>query len=131
MDAMHDTFVNLARGAQRLDDRGLSSLLYRIATNVCLNHLRSRRRRPEDLVDDDVLTRIAVAEDPLDGTLSRLWLEHVLQRSPPSSRLIATMYLVDGFTLEEIAAEVGLSTSGVRKRLLALRPAVKELEGIS
>ena len=34
---------------------------------------------------------------------------------------MALMHYVDGFTLEETAKEVGLSVSGVRKRLLILR----------
>ena len=34
VDAMHDVFVRLMRSGDRLDDRGMSSLLYRIATNV-------------------------------------------------------------------------------------------------
>ena len=45
---MHDVFVQLLVHHERLVDHGASSLLYRIATNVCLNRLRSRARRPED-----------------------------------------------------------------------------------
>ena len=130
VDAMQDTFVQLVRYAARLEDRGTSSLLYRMATNTCLNILRSRRRKPADH-DDELLSRIASADDPTAGSLGRVWLERVLGHAETSTRAMAVMHLVDGMTLEEIAADVGLSVSGVRKRLRGLRATIRELEGVA
>ena len=48
VDAMHDVFVELLRRKDTIDSSGSSSLLYRVATNVCLNRLRSRTRRKEE-----------------------------------------------------------------------------------
>lgn len=39
------------------------------------------------------------------------------------------LHLIDGMTHEEVAAEVGMSVSGVRKRLAGLRSHLHELEG--
>ena len=41
---------------------------------------------------------------------------------------MAVLYYVDGMTLEEVAREVGMSVSGVRKRLLGLRKSLQEME---
>ncbi len=38
------------------------------------------------------------------------------------------MHYVDGMTLEEVAGEVGLSVSGVRKRLRTLKARVEGME---
>jgi hypothetical protein len=46
------------RRESRLDARAPAGLLLTTATHVCLNRLRSERRRPED-PDDDLLVRIA------------------------------------------------------------------------
>jgi len=43
-DAMQDTFIKVIRYQDRLHDTAPSSLLYRIATNVCLNIIRSNKR---------------------------------------------------------------------------------------
>ena len=54
-------------------------------------------------------------------------LDRIFARVPESSRTIAVMHLVDGMTLEEVADAVGLSVSGVRKRLRALSSLAIEL----
>lgn len=127
-DVMHDVFVQLLRYRERLDDRGMSSLLYRIATNLSLNRLRSRKRRPED-GNEDLLMRIAGADEPEAATQARHVLSLLFAREPVSTRTIAVMHLLDGMTLEEVAQAVGMSVSGVRKRLRKLRASVHELEG--
>lgn len=122
MDAMHDVFVELLRRQTRLEDRGLSSLLLQTATNVCLNRLRTERRRPED-ADEALLFSIATATDtePENLALTRRLLDRLLNGTAPSTRLIAVMHYVDGLSHEEVASEVGMSVSGVRKRLRTLK----------
>lgn len=125
-DAMHDVFVELLRREASLQDQAPSSLLYRIATNVCLNRLRSTRRRREDK-DEDLLCRIATADES-EASSARQLLDRLFGQEPESSRVIAVLHLVDGMTLEEVASEVQLSVSGVRKRLRKLRSQVEELQ---
>src|SRR5271157_2140043 len=45
-DAMQETFVRVLSHSTTLHATYPSSLLYRIATNVCLNLMRTKRRRP-------------------------------------------------------------------------------------
>lgn len=126
VDAMQDVFVQILVHRERLVDGGASSLLWRIATNVCLNKIRSRRRRPED-PDSELLWQIAAAEDPEARGAARALLDRLFAREPVSTGTIAVMHLLDGMTLEEVAAAVGLSVSGVRKRLRTLRASVTAL----
>ncbi len=130
VDAMQDVFVQLLRHEARLSGDAPSSLLYRIATNVCLNRLRSRRRRPED-PESELLQRIADADDAEERFGARALLDRIFGREPASTRTIAVLHLLDGMTLEEVAGEVGLSVSGVRKRLRTLKAKVQELEGVA
>jgi RNA polymerase sigma-70 factor (ECF subfamily) len=127
-DAMHDVFVQVLRREHALTEAAPSSMLFRIATNVSLNRIRGEHRRPE-APDDDLLRRIAAAGDEHRST-ARAMLERIFGAEPESTRTMAVMHLLDGMTLEEVAAEVGLSVSGVRKRLRTLRARVSELEGV-
>ncbi len=126
VDAMHDTFVRLLRNRRRLEDRGLASLLYRIATNVCLNHIRTRKRRPEN-PDEALLLELATLDSSEDRSLAQQVLGRLFADEVASTRTIAVLHLVDGMTLEEVAREVGLSVSGVRKRLRKLKSTARAL----
>jgi RNA polymerase sigma factor (sigma-70 family) len=139
-DAMQDTFVKLIQSQATLDQEFPSSLLYRIATHVALNRIRTLQRHPEDR-DEQLLYNIADGSD-LEGTLiasrflGRLFgkkeesldqavrvdtgLEKTI-KGPTSTRVMAVMHFVDGLTLEEVADECGLSVSGVRKRLRKIK----------
>jgi RNA polymerase sigma-70 factor (ECF subfamily) len=128
-DAMQDVFVQLLRRQDVLTVDHPSSLLHRMSTNICLNLLRSRKRRPEDS-DDELLMRIASADDHGRAIEARSVLDRLFGREKESTRTIAVMHLLDGYTLEEVARETGLSVSGVRKRLRALRAHVRELEAL-
>lgn len=127
-DAMQDTFVNLLKKQSQLKHWGPSSLLYRIATNVCLNKIRTMKRRPEDS-DTALLSRIASVEEPEAPSMARMILIKLFGREPASSGTIAVLHLVDGLTLEQTAREVGLSVSGVRRRIRQLRVKLALLEG--
>jgi RNA polymerase sigma-70 factor (ECF subfamily) len=129
-DAMQDVFVQLLRHHDRLDDRGMSSLLYRMATNVCLNRIRSRSRRPED-ANTDLLGQIAAASSEEQRTGARALLDRLLGSEPESTATMAVLHLHDGLTLEEVAEVVGLSVSGVRKRLRKLKASLKQLEDVA
>jgi len=129
LDAMQDVFVELLRREQDLVHSGPSSLLYTIATNVCLNRIRRTKRRPETR-DDEILLTIAGDDGPEDRTIASHFLDRVFSRVPESTRTIAVLHYVDGLTLEETAKHVGLSVSGVRKRLRQLRARGLELRDL-
>jgi len=120
LDAMQDTFVKVLRYKNRLSDSAPSSLLYRIATNICLNKIRSRQSKKETGIDE-ILFTIASAED----VEMRIWIkdliELIFRQVRASTKEIAVLYYIDGLTLKQVADEVGLSVSGVRKRLRKLR----------
>lgn len=128
-EAMQDVFVKVLQYQDRLKNEAPSSLLYRMATNTCLNILRSQRRHPET-PDQELLLRIAMCDDVEARSLGRQVINRIFKREKESTRTIAVLHLVDGMTLEEVAGEVGLSVSGVRKRLRTLKHRVKELERV-
>jgi RNA polymerase sigma-70 factor (ECF subfamily) len=122
MDTMQDVFVELLRRRERLDSRAPMGLVLTIATNLCLNRLRSSRRRSEH-PDGEIVFEIANLgndSNPEDRALARRILDRLFHQQADSTRLIAILYYVDRMTLAEVASEVGMSISGVRKRLAAL-----------
>jgi RNA polymerase sigma-70 factor (ECF subfamily) len=126
VDAMQDVFVRVMQRGPTSPDSAPSGLLLKIATNVCLNQIRTRRRKPED-GEPDLLETIA-ASGTETGSFARSVLNRLFGVEPETTRAIAVMHHLDGMTLEEVAAEVGMSVSGVRKRLRKLRLRLTEID---
>ena len=119
-DAMQETFVKVLRHASSLNDRYPSSLLYRIATNVCLNMLRTQRRKPT-VSADLLLESMSGPERMEDRVIDACLVEQAFSGARPGTRAAAEMLYVEGRTLAETADRVQLSISGVRKRMRTLR----------
>jgi len=119
-DAMQDTFVKVLRGQSTLHGRYPSSLLYRIATNVCLNMLRSQRRKPA-VSADLLMDTMSGPQDMEERILDSCILDQAFQGAREGTRTAAEMLFLEGCTLAETAETVQLSVSGVRKRLRTLR----------
>jgi RNA polymerase sigma-70 factor, ECF subfamily len=129
-DAMHDVFVELLRRKETLTSEAPAALLLTTATNVCLNRLRGERRHPEDREDALLLSIASDAGAGAEGrSLARRALDRIFGDAPASTALIAVLHHVDRLTLEEVAAEVGMSVSGVRKRLRTLKEKLPVEEG--
>ncbi len=131
MDIMQNVFMNVARKRDQLDMKYPSSLLYRIATNLCLNYIRDNKRLINESFqgeDDEFLVRIATVDSDENKNAAKLLLDKLFGRNLETTKTIAVLHYLDGFTLEETAQEVGMSVSGVRKRLRNLRSELKQLE---
>ena len=125
LDAMQEVFVKLVLNQKRLKGDYPSSLLYRIATNICLNVIRDQRQF-FSLENEDILVKIAESDEKENRAIVDSLLEFVFRREKKSTREIAVMFFVDGMTLNEVAIESGLSVSGVRKRLRQLKERLKK-----
>ncbi len=125
LDAMQEVFVKLLSVDEEI--RSPSSFLYLMATRHCLNRIRSRSRRPEDAAGQ-LLYEIAHIGDSSSRSQARFLLARLFGQNPESSRVIATLHYLDGLTLQEVADEVGLSVSGVRRRLRVLRKELQQFE---
>jgi RNA polymerase sigma-70 factor (ECF subfamily) len=127
LDATQDVFVKLLQSGRAQTIEHPSSFLYVMASNLCLTRLRSRERRGES-ADDELLERIATDTGTEDRMSARSVLGKLFGTHRDSSRTIALLHFVDGMTLEETAREVGMSVSGVRKRLRGLRETLGRME---
>ncbi len=113
---MQDVFVKVMAAKEQLTDAAPSALLYQVATNNCLNIIRSSRNRPE-VPDSDLILTIALSDSHEEQAVTSIFVKTFMRKQVASTSLIATLFFLDGLTLEEVAKEVDLSVSGVRKRL--------------
>ncbi|MBL4689497.1 MAG: sigma-70 family RNA polymerase sigma factor [Nannocystaceae bacterium] len=125
LEVMQDVFLQILRRADTLEDRGLGGLLATTSTNLCLNRLRSGRRRPST-PNTEYIERVAAAGHEMDQVEARSLLNRVFKREP-KTQVVALLHYGDGLTLEQTATATGLSLSGVRFRLRKLKHVLEEL----
>ncbi|MFW5808226.1 MAG: RNA polymerase sigma factor [Spirochaetota bacterium] len=124
-DAMQDVFVKLLRYKDRLKHKYPSSLLYTIATNICLNIIKSEKRMVNTDVDD-ILHMVACYDQGEDRVIADDYLKRIFREEKPGTKEIAVMFYIDKMKLQEIADVSGLSVSGVRKRISKVRRIASE-----
>lgn len=127
-DMMQNVFVRIYERRNSLDLTNPSSLLWNTATRLCLNRIRDKARRGVNVDSEELLLQIASVDDEADAYEAGNILTRIFSKEPESTRTMAVLHFVDGMTLEETAEAVGLSVSGVRKRLRTLQSKVKNLE---
>ena len=124
-DAMQEVFLKLHRFRDSFrGDSSPSTFLYRITTTTCLNRMRSRRRRPEDPVEE--LPPLPSCESVLDALAVREMLEQLLGEADDKTRECLVYHYVDGMTHDEVGEMVSLSGAAVRKRISTFKGAVAD-----
>ena len=126
LDAMHEVFLNVLSRKKYLTGDYPSALLYRIATNVCLNRIRNENKHTLSKYLD-VLYNTQFLENQEDDSAVSL-LEYILDNGKSTTRQIAVLYFINGMTIKEIAETKKLSISGVHKHLDKLRRKLRERE---
>lgn len=119
-DAMQDVFFRLLKRYDPAVVEYPSSLLYRMATNVCLNQIRSRRVCAP-IENEEVLKKISCCDDAEQQSFFSRMVERIFHNEAESTRTMAVLHFVDGLTLEETAREFNMSAAGVKKRLRQFR----------
>ena len=123
-DAVQEVFAKLLINQKQLKNHYPSSLLFRMSTNTCLNMLRDFRSR-HLFENETILESIVDFEENEKKFMLKDIVKKIFRKEKPSTREIAVMYFVDGMTHKEVADEIGLSVSGVRKRIRELRSRAK------
>ena len=98
---------------------------HRIAVNRTLNALRSARRLAqfEAEIDDDV----AAVEPEGERRLLRQTIDAATAQLAPGARAVFVMHDVEGYTHEEIAQELGITSGGSKSQLFKARAKLRRL----
>jgi RNA polymerase sigma-70 factor (ECF subfamily) len=136
-DLLQEIFLSAHR---KLDgfrgDSALGTWLYRLATNHCLDYLRSRAARTNQLTDtlDDDQGRFEPGRGGLaEQAITKMDLERALAQLPEGCRAAFVLHDVEGLEHKEVAEALGIaegtSKSQVYKARLRLRALLLKEKG--
>lgn len=129
-DMVQETFIKAYKGlgSFRADSK-FSVWLYRIATNVCLDHLRAKKLRPQVslTVGDDEEEQLDIPDPDADiesRLLNKLSMQSVnegLRRLPDDHRQILVMRELGGMSYADIGNALSLAEGTVKSRIFRAR----------
>ena len=131
-DMTQETFIKAYNSLSSFrGDSKFSVWLYRIATNVCLDFLRSRSRKPTvslSVEDDDgeeaqmdIADESQSPEQLLERGLTRDAVRRGLKSLSPEYRQILLLREIQGLSYEEIAEALVLEVGTVKSRIFRAR----------
>jgi RNA polymerase sigma-70 factor (ECF subfamily) len=140
-DVVQETFLSAFRSLDRFEGSSrLSTWLHRIAVNAALMKLRTRRRKPEESIeellprfrDDGHPFRPAIPWKPLSDEIlgqkqTRALVQSCIDRLPESYRHVLLLRDIEEFDTEETAEILGISPNAVKTRLHRARQALRGL----
>ncbi len=140
-DAVQEAFLSAWKSIGQFEQQSkLGTWLHRIVVNVALMKLRSRRRKPEGLIDDllpkflDDGHQVQPAvdwRDTADVTLqkseSRAMVRHCIQQLPELYRTVLILRDLEELDTDETARMLGVTTAVVKTRLHRARLALRTL----
>ena len=140
-DAVQEAFISAFRARSQFNaESRISTWLHRIAVNAALSRLRSRRRRPEDSLDD-LLPRFLPNghhvehfiswTEPADVTISRketaARVREAIDSLPDTFRTVLVLRDIEGLSSQETASMLNITPNAVKLRLHRARMALRTL----
>jgi RNA polymerase sigma-70 factor (ECF subfamily) len=124
-DALQEVFLKLHRYRDGFrGEASPSTWLFKITTTTCLNRIRTRRRRPEDPVEE--LPPMESTDSLLDTLAMRDLIGRLLDGQDERTQSCVVFHYVDGMTHDEIGELLGVSGAAVRKRISTFRTSLRE-----
>jgi RNA polymerase sigma-70 factor (ECF subfamily) len=122
-DALQDAMLKAHRSAPSFrHDSAVSSWLYRIVVNACLDRLRRNKTHPTTALEDDAY-RIG---DPTPRVDTAIVVERALMRLPVEQRAAVVAVDMQGYSVAETARMLGIPEGTVKSRCSRARAKLAE-----
>lgn len=127
-DLLQEVFLQVHRKVESFKgEASFGTWLYRLATNCCLDFLRSRQHREHEATEalDETLPQGPRASGGL--RVEHLDLERAIRKLPPGYRAAFVLHDVEGFEHGEVAALLGIAEGTSKSQVHKARLRIREL----
>ena len=104
----------------------LGAWLRTVMVNMCLQHLRKKHRVIRTTPIENLRERLETDED-LFSQFRLKALLNMVQQLPPGYRMIFNLYVIEGFSHQEIAESIGISVGTSKSQLSRAKATLKKL----
>jgi RNA polymerase sigma-70 factor, ECF subfamily len=116
-DAVQDTLLRAHQAAARCQSTdSIRAWLVRILLNICLDRFRRDKARPADPIPADVLEQVPAPRNPISDHETRLDVYDALAQLPPEQGEILLLVDIAGWSVSEVAEQLGIAEGTVKSR---------------
>jgi RNA polymerase sigma factor (sigma-70 family) len=117
-DLVQESFIRAWKGMSRFrEDAALYTWLYRIATNVCLTHLKKKRQRffiPIHDITPELSDKLVAASQPESAQTIEFKLQQAILQLPDRQRLVFNMRYYDDMPYEQMSEILDTSVGALK-----------------
>lgn len=126
-DVIQEAFIKIFKNIRSFENKGsFEGWLKKIVVFTAINYFNKRKSKKENYEFEDWREIKYVDEDVLDA-LSAEELKEMIDTLPEGYKIVFNLYVVEGYSHEEIAEMLGTSSSNSRSQLAKAK---KKLKGI-
>jgi len=134
VDVVNDGFVKVFRNFSKFEFRDMENLemilmgwMRMIMINTAIDQLRKNNFLPEIGVISESVWQHEDKSQNSDQTLMYKELVKEIKKLPPSYRTVFNLYVIDGFTHQEIANQLGISVGTSKSNLSKARVLLQKI----
>lgn len=121
-----DTFIKIFKSLSKFKgDAKLSSWIYRVTYNTCLDSLKKRKKEYNTVAIDEYtehqVKTVDNALDKLEASERKQAIKECIERLPGEDSFLMTLYYFEELSLEEISKIVELTPNNVKVKLFRSR----------
>jgi RNA polymerase sigma factor (sigma-70 family) len=127
-DALQESFVDVFDKLESFrEESSLGAWIKRIVINHCLNVLKKRRIRFDELTDQavNVIDDLQVEDDTAQLEVTKV--KRAIMALPDGYRQVLTLYLIEGYDHAEIASILGIQETGSKSQFSRAKARLREL----
>jgi RNA polymerase sigma-70 factor (ECF subfamily) len=125
-DIAQEVWIQIFRALpQYRGDSQFGTWAHRIAVNRTLNALRKTRRLAK--IETDIEEDSAIVESDPERSFVVATIENAANKLSPGARAVFLLHDVEGFTHEEIAERLGITSGGSKSQLFKARAKLRTL----
>lgn len=126
-DVTQETFMRVSRSIHSLRDSSrLSSWIFRIAWNLCMDHRRTSTESQGSDVLDDLPGGMKIHDNLEQAEMSRC-VQSKIEKLPEIHRVPLILFEIEGFSHAEIADVLDISVDNAKIRLHRAKAALKTI----
>ena len=125
-DVLQEGFIKVFRDIHQLKTpEALIGWMRRVIVNTALQHIRKRKTRLFPEVEIDQIKEEYASEEDIFSQFAAKQLLNMVQKLPDGYRAIFNMYVIEGFSHQEIAEKLDISVNTSKSQLSRARAALR------